>query len=222
MLTKLQAAEIGEIDQATQVKLLRFLGERTFERVGSNKTLAADVRLIAATNKNLSALVKQGQFREDLFFRLRVFEIQLPPLRHRSDDVPLLAQAFLKEFARENAKAVRAIAPDAMAALLGYPWPGNVRELRTAMEHAVVLARTDAIMLRDLPANVRSGNATDTLVLGELESQKPQTVKDAERQMIIDALAACNGNRSAAAKRLGLSRRTLYRKLDAYGLEALP
>ena len=137
--------EIGEIDATIQVKLLRFLGERTFERVGSNKTLTADVRLVAATNKNLEELVKAGKFREDLFFRLRVVEIELPPLRERTGDIPLLAHSFLREFAKENGKAVNEFTADALECLMHYSWPGNVRELRTAIEHAVVLVprRTD-------------------------------------------------------------------------------
>ena len=130
--------EIGEIDQSIQVKLLRFLGERTFERVGSNKTLTADVRLIAATNRNLEEQVAKGDFREDLFFRLRVVEMQLPPLRNRGTDIILLAKEFLKEFAKENAKAITELHPDAIEALMNHPWPGNVRELRTAIEAAFV------------------------------------------------------------------------------------
>src|SRR5947209_3720956 len=129
--------EIGEIDASTQVKLLRFLGERTFERVGSNKTLTADVRLIAATNKNLEQLVKAGKFREDLFFRLRVVEILLPPLRDRAEDIPLLAQTFVAEYAAENNKPVTSFSAEVRNLLLSYSWPGNVRELRTDIEHAV-------------------------------------------------------------------------------------
>ena len=154
--------EIGEIDATIQVKLLRFLGERTFERVGSNKTLTADVRLVAATNKNLEELVKAGKFREDLFFRLRVVEIELPPLRERTGDIPLLAQNFLREFAKENGKAVNDFTADALEALMNYSWPGNVRELRTAIEHAVVLSRGERISLRDLPPSVRGGAAAAT------------------------------------------------------------
>src|SRR5437667_4158008 len=135
--------EVAEIPAATQVKLLRFLGERTFERVGSSKTLSADVRLIAATNKNLEEQVKAGTFREDLFFRLRVVPIRLPPLRQRPEDIPLLAQTFLREFTEENNKSVKTFTADAHDLLLHYSWPGNVRELRTAIEHAVVLCRTD-------------------------------------------------------------------------------
>src|SRR5271167_2351349 len=147
--------EIGEIDATIQVKRLRFLGERTFERVGSNKTLTADVRLITATNKNLEELVKAGTFREDLFFRLRVVEIHLPPLRERPGDIPLLAQRFLREFASENGKSVNDFTSDALELLLNHNWPGNVRELRTAIEHAVVLCRSDKISARDLPPSVR-------------------------------------------------------------------
>ena len=147
--------EIGEIDASIQIKLLRFLGERTFERVGSNKTQTADIRLLAATNKNLEELVKAGKFREDLFFRLRVMEIWLPPLRNRLEDIPLLAQAFLKEFAKEDGKALSGFSAEALGTLLRYRWPGNVRELRTAVEHAVVLCRADRITARDLPPWVR-------------------------------------------------------------------
>src|SRR5580692_8201343 len=154
--------EIGEIDAALQVKLLRFLGERTFERVGSNKTLTADVRLVAATNKNLEELVKTGTFREDLFFRLRVVEVVLPPLRERAGDIPLLAQRFLREFAEENKKPVNEFTSDALELLMKYSWPGNVRELRTAIEHALVLCRGEKISARDLPPSVRAGGAQAT------------------------------------------------------------
>jgi two-component system response regulator AtoC len=212
--------EIGEIDQATQVKLLRFLGERTFERVGSNKTLSADVRVITATNKNLGTQVKEGKFREDLFFRLRVVEIHMPPLRERKNDIPLLVTAFLKEFAAENGKNVNAISREAMETLVEYSWPGNVRELRTAIEHAVVLSREDSISVRDLPQNIRLRDDSelgggDPLTAGDL------TVKEAEKQLIIRALKEADGNRSEAAKRIGMSRRTLHRKLHVYQLENL-
>jgi two-component system response regulator AtoC len=209
--------EIGEIDATIQVKLLRFLGERTFERVGSNKTLISDVRLVAATNKNLEELVKAGTFREDLFFRLRVVEITLPPLRTRMGDVPLLAQNFLREFAKENNKPVNEFTADALETLMGYHWPGNVRELRTAIEHAVVLCRGEKISARDLPASVRGGAASAdpqrALARNDL------TVTEAEKQLIIRALKETRGNRTLAAKKIGMSRRTLHRKLHTYGLE---
>ena len=208
--------EIGEIDATIQVKLLRFLGERTFERVGSNKTLTADVRLVAATNKNLEELVKAGKFREDLFFRLRVVEIELPPLRERRGDIPLLAQSFLREFARENGKAVNDFTVDALEALMNFSWPGNVRELRTALEHAVVLSRGERITLRDLPSSTRGGGALND---AQLLPGKALTVKDAEKQLIIRALKETDGNRTRAAQKIGMSRRTFHRKLHEYHLE---
>jgi DNA-binding NtrC family response regulator len=212
--------EIGEIDGALQVKLLRFLGERTFERVGSNKTLTADVRLIAATNKNLEAQVKAGAFREDLFFRLKVVEIWLPPLRERGEDIPLLAQAFLREFAKENEKAVTGITPDGMETLLRYSWPGNVRELRTAIERAVVLTRGEKISARDLPPAVRQAPAAAgaTPAAGG-SSGKPLNLREVEKDHIMRALKESGGNRTLAAKKLGMSRRNLHRKLHEYHLE---
>jgi two-component system, NtrC family, response regulator AtoC len=207
--------EIGEIDATVQVKLLRFLGERTFERVGSNKTLTADVRLVAATNKNLEELVKTGKFREDLFFRLRVVEVELPPLRERSGDIPLLAQSFLREFARENGKPVNDFTVDALEALMHFEWPGNVRELRTAIEHAVVLSKGERIAVRDLPPSVRGGRSVDTRLL----QGKDLTVKDAEKQLIVRALQETEGNRTRAAQKIGMSRRTFHRKLHEYQLE---
>ena len=208
--------EIGEIDATIQVKLLRFLGERTFERVGSNKTLTADVRLVAATNKNLEELVKAGKFREDLFFRLRVVEIELPPLRERSGDIPLLAQTFLREYAKENGKPVNDFTVDAIETLMNFSWPGNVRELRTAIEHAVVLSRGERITVRDLPPSVRGGGPlNDTRLL----QGKDLTIKDAEKQLVIRALKETDGNRTHAAQKIGMSRRTFHRKLHEYHLE---
>lgn len=212
--------EIGEIDPSLQVKLLRFLGERTFERVGSNKTLTADVRLIFATNKNLEALVKKGTFREDLFFRLRVVEILLPPLRERRGDVPLLAQSFLREFAAENSKPVKDFTAEALEALMEYSWPGNVRELRTAIEHAVVLSRSERISLRDLPAGVRQ-NTPLSAPGGSGALPKDLTIEEAEKQLIIRALKESRGNRTLAAGKIGMSRRTLHRKLHEYHLEGI-
>ena len=214
--------EIGEIDQSIQVKLLRFLGERTFERVGSNNTQTADVRLIAATNRNLEEQVAKGNFREDLFFRLRVVEIQLPPLRERGTDTILLAKAFLKEFTGENAKTIEELHPDAIEALMNHSWPGNVRELRTAIEHAVVLCRGNVVTIRDLPPSVR-GESTGAshLGAGDMLGKKNLTVEDAEKALIIRALKECNGNRTKAAEKIGMSRRTLHRKLHSYKLHDL-
>lgn len=214
--------EIGEIDATIQIKLLRFLGERTFERVGSGKTLTADVRLLSATNKNLAELVAAGKFREDLFFRLRVVELVLPPLRERREDIPLLAISFLREFARENHKPVSDFTAEALETLITYDWPGNVRELRTAIEHAVVLCRGDKIGVRDLPASVRQ---LEPAVVNHrakpLLAAPEMTIKEAEKQLMIRALRETDGNRAEAARRIGISRRTFYRKLKEYGIENL-
>jgi DNA-binding NtrC family response regulator len=213
--------EIGEIDASVQIKLLRFLGERTFERVGGNKTLTADVRLVAATNKNLEAMVKAGTFREDLYFRLNVVPIRLPSLRERAGDVPLLAQSFLREFAQENGKVVKEFAPDALGLLLKYTWPGNVRELRSAIERAVVLCRGEKITARDLPESVRGLVTASGSEAQRILARNDLTVAEAEKQMIIRALADTKGHRTRAAQILGISRRTLHRKLHTYQLENL-
>jgi len=215
--------EIAEIDASIQIKLLRFLGERTFERVGSTKTLTTDVRLIAATNKRLEDLVAAGQFRDDLYFRLKGVRIELPPLRERRSDIPLLAQAFMRESARENEKAVDEITPDAMERLQNYAWPGNVRELRSAIETAVVLCRGEKITVRDLPPEVRGGSPV--LPTPSKGMAAPAggglDIREAEKQLIVRALKESDGNRTDAAKKLGMSRRTLHRKLHTYSLEHL-
>ena len=214
--------EIGEIDATTQVKLLRFLGERTFERLGSSKTLSADVRLVTATNKDLMALVKEGKFREDLYYRLAVVPIHLPPLRERALDIPALATAFLKEFAQDNGKPVQSLSTDAMELLLKYHWPGNVRELRAAIEHAVVLCRGGQITGRDLPPAVRTPQSVYTeQATREQLSTGRLSMKDAAKQLLIHALQETNGNRTLAAKKLNISRRTLHRRLHEFGLEEL-
>jgi DNA-binding NtrC family response regulator len=205
--------EIGEIDPTTQVKILRVLGERTFERVGGGETLTADVRLIAATNKDLAKLVEEGKFRDDLFFRLHVVPLTMPPLRDRKVDIPLLVEAFLKDCALENEKPRRDLSPDAMRLVLDYDWPGNVRELRTAIEHGVVMATGSQITPRDLPATLR-----------RISSPVPQpagrelNLRDTEAALILRALEDCRGNRSEAAKKLGLSRRTLHRRLKDWNI----
>jgi DNA-binding NtrC family response regulator len=212
--------EIGEVDAGIQIKLLRFLGERTFERLGSNKTLTADVRLITATNKNLEEMVRNGTFREDLYFRLKVVPIHLPPLRERPGDIVLLARHFLREFAEENEKNITGFSPEALEGLAAYRWPGNVRELRTAIEHAVVLCRGTNITLRDLPPAVRTTpGPVAGAESGRLLAQGGLTVREAEKQLILRALKECDGNRTKAAQRVGMSRRTLHRKLLAYRLE---
>jgi DNA-binding NtrC family response regulator len=199
--------EIGEIDAATQVKILRVLGERVFERVGGNKPLAADVRLLAATNRDLAKMVAEGKFREDLFFRLNVVQLHLPPLRDRREDIPLLAVHFLREAAKENDKPFREMTSDAMKCLANYDWPGNVRELRAAVEHGVVMAGGQKITLRDLPAGIRQ--TAEAAPRGPL----PLNLGETELSLIRRALGECRGNRTLAAEKLGISRRTLHRKL---------
>ena len=205
--------EIGEIDPSIQVKILRVLEERKFERVGGQETIDVDVRLIAATNRDLQKLMEEGRFREDLFYRLYVVVIHLPPLRERPGDVPLLVQHFLTTLARDNNKAIAGITPEAMELLAAHPWPGNVRELRNAIERMVVLCRGDKISVRDIPAPLKAAAHRSTAIAGaELSLQ------DAEKRMIVDALKAHDGNRTRAAAQLGISRRTLHRKLNEYGL----
>jgi DNA-binding NtrC family response regulator len=212
--------EIGEIDASTQVKLLRVISEeRAFERVGGNQTLRADVRLIAATNKNLEKLVAEGKFRDDLYFRLNVVHLTMPPLRERKEDIPLLVRSFLRHFCKLNEKPLLELTNDAMNALLTYGWPGNVRELRTAIEHGVVMARGSKLTLRDLPPNVRSvrgadlpGGITPTKAFGEKSSALD--LHETEKRLIMQALATTNGNITKAAKQLGISRRTLHRKIN--------
>jgi two-component system response regulator AtoC len=212
--------EVSEIPPPTQVKLLRVISEeRAFERVGGNQTLRADVRLIAATNKNLEKLVREGTFRDDLYFRLNVVRITMPPLRERKDDIPLLVRSFIRHFAKLNEKEVVDLAPEAMNALLTYDWPGNVRELRTAIEHGVVMATAPQITVRDLPSAVRAAAGT-TLPRGISpakafgEKASPLDLHETERKLILQALATTNGNVTAAAKKLGISRRTLHRKIN--------
>src|SRR5213083_2364694 len=188
--------EVAEIPSATQVKLLRVISEeRAFERVGGNQTLRADVRLIAATNKNLEQLVREGKFRDDLFFRLNVVRITMPPLRERKEDIPLLVRGFLRHFCKQNQKPLLDLAPDAMEALLVYDWSGNIRELRTAIEHGVVMATGPKITLRDLPMAVRQaamaklpGGISPTDAFGEKIS--PLDLHETEKKLIAQALAA--------------------------------
>ena len=201
--------EIGEIDGATQVKLLRVLGERTFERVGGNRPMEVDVRLIAATHRNLERLVREGKFREDLYFRIRVVQIQLPPLRDRPEDIPILAESFRKEYVRENGKGDLLFAPASLQLLMSYRWPGNVRELRTAVEHGVVLAQGRSIEPDDLPSSLRHGKA------GRRERAETPSLRidQAQESLINAAMDQSEKNITKAAEALGISRRTLYRKL---------
>ena len=229
--------EIGEINSSTQVKLLRALGERTIERVGGNQPIKVDVRVVAATNRNLEQMIKRGEFRDDLYFRLNVVKIEMPPLRVRKEDIVLMVDAFLKEFSEENSKPVRELTQDALRCLIDYDWPGNVRELRTAIEHGVVMSNGPKITLRHLPNFLRdakpgvvpdgAAGLTDRAV-GDLSAEEgadpvfatvpgdPADSFNLERMechLIRRALEHTNENRTEAAKLLGISRRTLQRKL---------
>ncbi len=228
--------EMGEIDATLQVKLLRVLGERTLERVGGNTTIKVDVRVIAATNKNLAQMVAEGKFREDLYFRLNVVQITLPPLRERRDDLIPLVQHFLKELARENGKPVKELSTEAMQAVLEYGWPGNVRELRSALERGVVMCNGAKIMSRHLPDTLRDGGvvlaagaaalagAQDGVGGGKgggrpvgLNGVEDLNLAHMELDFIRRALRRTRGNRTEASRLLGLSRRTLQRKLHELG-----
>ena len=208
--------EIGEIDAATQVKLLRALSERTIERVGSNTSVKVDVRVLAATNRDLTTMVEAGDFREDLYFRLNVVRIQMPPLRNRTEDIVLLAGGFLKEFAKENGRPLKPLSDAAMARLLQHSWPGNVRELRTAIEHGVVMSNEPVIDLQHLPAGIRGEAAVpkpDQASKITLAGPPEFNLHALEMRTIQAALAESGGNRTHAAELLGISRRTLQRKL---------
>jgi len=208
--------EISEIDAATQVKLLRALGEQTVQRVGSNQTLKVDVRVVAATNKNLEALVREGKFRDDLFYRLDVVPIRMPPLRERREDIPLMINAFIREFARQNNKPVTRLSSDAQEALQRYDWPGNVRELRAAIEHAVALCRGERIGVRELPARIFGQSHPPAGPAGPGSFAQPNlNLETMERNFIQQALQLTDGNITEAAKLLGISRRTLHRKIKA-------
>ncbi len=211
--------EIGEIDAATQIKLLRALGERTIQKVGSTKPIEVDVRLITATNRNLEEMVQKGDFREDLFYRLNVITIDMPPLRDRKEDIVLLTDAFLKEFADENAKPFKNLTTEALTCLMEYDWPGNVRELRTAIEHGVVMSQGDKITLRHLPQRIRADRSTSAPAhFPSSANQSDLNLVAMEERFIHMALDRTNGNRTEAAELLGLSRRTLQRRLKEMGL----
>jgi DNA-binding NtrC family response regulator len=203
--------EIGEVPAAVQVKLLRFLQERTFERVGGNETLRVDVRIIAATNRDLGAEIKKGAFREDLFYRLNVVAVELPALRDRRADVPALASFFLRRYASENGKTIETFADDALAALLEYRWPGNVRELENVVERAVVLCDGHRIEKKHLSPTVVP--AEDGEALPPIPGS---TIADLERYAILKTLEACGGSTSKAATVLGVSPRKIQYKLHEY------
>ncbi|MBM4397713.1 MAG: sigma-54-dependent Fis family transcriptional regulator [Deltaproteobacteria bacterium] len=201
--------EVAELDPMVQAKLLRVLQEGEFERLGGTQTIRTDVRVIASTNKALAEMVRQGRFREDLYYRLNVITITLPPLRDRIDDVPLLAQRFLARFAERNRKDVRTIAREAMELLIAHDWPGNVRELENTIEHAVVLCRGDTVRADDLPDLV----ARETSAKQYLTIQLGTPLDEIEQQVLQQTLRLTRGNKRLAAQLLGVAVRTIYRKL---------
>ncbi|MBP5751504.1 MAG: sigma-54-dependent Fis family transcriptional regulator [Treponema sp.] len=206
--------EIGEINQNVQIKILRVLQEKKFERVGGEQTIEVDVRIVAATNKNLEEEVKAGRFREDLYYRLNVIHIQVPPLRERKEDIPLLVSSFLQEFNSENGKAIKAVDKRAKTALFNYNWPGNIRELRNCMEAAVVMCSGDEISVEDLPPTVSSGSSGENCVI-----PLGLSLDEAEKIIIQETLLANANNKTRTAEVLGIGRKTLQRKLAEWGIE---
>ncbi len=210
--------EVSEMSLQMQVKLLRVLQEREFSRVGGEEVLKVDVRVVAATNRDLPQAIEEGSFRDDLYYRLNVVGLELPPLRDRREDIPLLCQHFLERFAEKNRKTIKGFTPEAMDGLIRYRWPGNVRELMNAVERAVVLARTDYLTAADFPmigpGDGKNGSEPEPAVaaLGE------QTLDNVERATILMTLEAVGGNKSEAARRLGITRKTLHSKLKKYGV----
>lgn len=204
--------EIGEIDANTQVKILRVLQEREFERVGGTQTIHTDVRVVAATNRNLEEEVKKGNFREDLYYRLNVVHIEVPPLRERKEDIPLLLNSFLNEFNNENSKNIEGFTPQARKLLCSYSWPGNIRQLRNSIESAVVLSRGKLIDVEDLPEQVVNHENES-----ELSIKVGLSLDEAEKLFIMSTLDYCGGNKTKASEMLKIGRKTLHRKLEEYG-----
>ncbi len=208
--------EVGDISEELQAKLLRFLQEREFERVGGTQLIRVDVRIIAATNRNLEAAVKEGRFREDLFYRINVVPIVLPPLRGRKEDVPDLAQFFMQRFSNESKKNFAEISQEALEALLGYDWPGNVRELANVIERAVVLGQPPIIQIEDLSPGIVASEAE---VNNRLTPQSyHESIDEYRREVIVNALAQAKGNRAAAARSLGLQRSYLLRLMKTFSI----
>jgi DNA-binding NtrC family response regulator len=214
--------EISDIDAATQIKLLRVLEERRFERVGGHRTIETDIRLISATNRDLKKFVEEGRFRSDLYFRLDVVNINLPPLRERIGDVPLLCQHFLEQLSAQNNRRIEGFTPDSLNILSAYSWPGNVRELRNTVEKMVVLARSTKLTARDVPANIRQAVAGTAGGGERAASAAGGSLDQIERATILAALQRAGGNKTKAAGELGISRRTLHRKLRDYARAGAP
>ncbi|MBD3288126.1 response regulator [candidate division KSB1 bacterium] len=211
--------EIGEIPAATQVKLLRVLQQQSFERVGGNETIRVNVRIVAATNRDPEEMIVAGMFREDLYYRLNVVRINIPPLKKRKSDIPILAEFFLKKYARENERDISGISKEAMDLLMKYEYPGNVRELENIMEQAVVLSRGEVITMRDLPMTVRGIQSEPEKSEIRLDGNFSEQVEALEKELIQQALDQTDGVQTKAAKLLGITERNLRYKLNKYGMK---
>jgi two-component system response regulator HydG len=209
--------EVSEMSLAMQAKLLRVLQDREITRVGGEEVMKVDVRIIAATNKDLITEIHAGRFRDDLYYRLNVVAIAMPPLRERREDIPLLAQHFLEQFSETNRKRIKGFTPQAMDRLLRYEWPGNVRELMNAVERAVVLARADYLNEQEFPLIPREAGPEGAIPIGSYGSGD-FPLDEVEKTTILRTLELSNGNKSEAARRLGITRRTLHKKLKTYGV----
>jgi two-component system response regulator HydG len=211
--------EVSEMSMGMQVKLLRALQEREITRVGGEISVNVDVRVIAATNKDLAQEIKKGNFREDLYYRLNVVTLKVPPLRERREDIPLLIQHFLNTFAKKNHKQLKGVSPQAMDRFLKYAWPGNVRELMNAVERAVVLSRSEYLDEQDLPLSINGNERSeDPSVLSKDADYGNLPLEDVEKATILSTLESTSGNKSEAARRLGITRKTLHKKLKKYGM----
>ena len=208
--------EIGDLSPTTQVKLLRFLQDKEFQRLGSNATFKTDVRVITATHRDLEESIKKGLFREDLYYRLNVISIILPPLKERREDIPLLIDHFLKKYSKENQKSISDISREARALLLRYPYPGNVRELENLVERAVVLCRGEIISTQDLPFHIKDEKSETPLDSHKKEKTLPESLEEIERHSILKALHHHQGVQTKAAESLGISERVLRYKMKKY------
>jgi len=207
--------EVGDFSPATQIKLLRVLQEREFERVGATATIKTDVRVIAATNRDLEEMIGDGRFRQDLYYRLNVFPIHLPPLRERRADILLLADFFVERYSKLNNKTIRRISTPAIDMLMAYHWPGNVRELENCIERAVILSTDDVIHGHHLPPTLQTAEASGTTHVGTLEA----TLDNVEREILLDALKSARGNKSKAARALGISERLMGLRVLKHGID---
>jgi DNA-binding NtrC family response regulator len=223
--------EVGEMSQNMQVKLLRFLQDKTFERVGGNKKISVDLRIISATNRKLENDIKNGKFREDLYYRLVVYPITIPALREHKEDIPLLVTYFLKKYKKEMPKIITTVSAPAMQALMEYDWQGNIRQLENVIYRAMVTTRTETIEVEDLYMGTRQDDISafetpafqekkENAILSTMKSQtRSKTIKELEKNALIEALKTTEGNVEQAAKRLDLSRATIYRKIKKYKIQ---